>query len=254
MTLGKDGLLYGAALLGGADGKGLIFKVQTDGGGFTTLHLFGAVRYKDNVNDGGALPGSAPVFGRDSSLYGTTNIGGKAGYGLLFRLSPDGKGFTVLHQFQREGAGFEANGAFPQGALVPAPDGSLCGSTRQGGRYDRGILFKIDAAGRFTVLHTFGPSGAGLPDGPRLSAGGSLYGVTASGGQDGSGALYHLAADGSQFALFHPFGVPPPQSQPTQATPAAGTMDTFYGVTSGDGANNTGTVFRFTPPPARHPQ
>lgn len=257
LTLGKDGLLYGAAMLGGADGKGLLFKMRTDGSGFTPLHLFGAVRREDNVNDGGALPGSAPVFGPDGSLYGTTNIGGRTGYGLLFRLSPSGDHFTILHQFQREGAGFEANGAFPQGALVPAPDGSVYGCTRQGGKYDRGILFKMDAAGRFAVLHTFAPAGAGLPDAPSLSADGSLYGVTASGGQGGSGTLYHVASDGSHFAILHAFGQPLPQGQATESTsPHAGVLDAasgaFYGVTSGSGAQGTGTVFRFTLPHGPH--
>lgn len=268
IVLGKDGLLYGAATLGGADGKGLIFRLRTDGGGFTTLHLFGAVKGKDNVNDGGALPGSAPVFGQDGNLYGTANIGGKTGYGLLFRLSPNGERFTILHQFQREGTGFEANGVFPEGALVPAKDGSLYGSTRQGGRYDRGILFQMDfkrdASGRFRVLHTFGPADAGLPDAPSLSTDGSLYGVTASGGQGGSGVLYHVAADGSQFAILHAFGQSLPQGQVTegqviegQATegtsPHAGVLDVssgaFYSVTDGGGGHGTGTVFRVLLPP-----
>ena len=260
LTLGGDGLLYGAAVLGGRDGKGLVFRLNPDGAGFQALHLFRSLSAGGNKNDGGALPTAAPVFGRDGALYGTTNIGGKSGYGIVYRLTADGKRFEVLHQFQRRGPGFEANGVFPQGPLTPSLDGSLYGGTHQGGADDGGILFKIgqDGAG-FTVLHTFLRSGddGWLPGAaPLLGTDGRLYGVAGAGGVNGSGTLFWASPDGLKFVVLHDFAAPDAAYHNADgAYPRAGLLQgrdgALYGVAAGGGPEGTGTVFRLVPPQVR---
>ena len=248
-----DGLLYGAAVLGGRDGKGLLFRLNPNGTGFQPLHVFRGLVSGGNTNDGGALPTAAPVSGHDGALYGTTNIGGKSGYGVLYRLTADGTRFTVLHHFQRKGPGFEANGVFPEGPLTASPDGFLYGSARQGGGDDSGILFKIGEDGTgFTLLHTFSQSGDDgyLPGAaPLLGRDGRLYGVAVAGGGDGVGTLYWAGTDGTKFVVLHDFTAP--DGANPQARLLQGREGALYGVAADGGPGGNGTVFRLVPPSAR---
>jgi uncharacterized repeat protein (TIGR03803 family) len=56
-----------------------------------------------------------------------------------------------------------------------------------------GVLYELDAAGVYHVLHTFrGSDGAYPHAGVILDAAGNLYGTTLSGGFAGSGVVYKI--------------------------------------------------------------
>jgi uncharacterized repeat protein (TIGR03803 family) len=82
--------------LGGAAGYGVVYKLDTTGQE-TVLHSF----------TGGA-DGGYPYAGviRDSAgnLYGTTDIGGAAGYGVVYKLDTTGQ-VTVLYSWGTDGCG-----------------------------------------------------------------------------------------------------------------------------------------------------
>ena len=103
-----DGYLYGTTR------SGTVFRLRPDGSGFQTLHTF---TYAD-----GSAPEAALVAPGDGFLYGTTFTGGVRDCGVVFRLSPDGTGFTVLHDFNR------MDGANPHGTLAAPGDGFLYGT------------------------------------------------------------------------------------------------------------------------------
>ncbi len=258
LVLASDGLLYGAAMLGGPDGKGVVFKLKKDGKGFQTLHVFHGVTDEGNKNDGGALPSGDLVFGRDGALYGTTNIGGKYGYGVIYSITTDGKRFVLLHHFQRTGPGSETNGAFPEGPLTASADGSLYGAARQGGVNDSGVLFRMSQDGTgFTLLHTFaqsGDDGGWLPGAaPLLGSDDCLYGVTSVGGANGVGTLFQASRDGSQFIVLHAFSLPDAahhnaEGSSSDAKLIQGHDGALYGVASAGGQNGNGTVFRLMLP------
>ena len=65
--------------------------------------------------------------GPDETLYGTARDGGSTGYGTVFKLNPDGTGFTVLHEFDG------TTGANPYAGLVQGADGALYGTAPSGG-------------------------------------------------------------------------------------------------------------------------
>jgi uncharacterized repeat protein (TIGR03803 family) len=183
---GVGGALYGSTEYGGANSLGLLFKVNTDGTGFTVLHDF-------------AGPDGRPPLGEltadsDGTLYGATYYGGSNDFGTVFRLQADGSGYQILIHFVADGFGSE-----PFAGVSLAANGALLGSTRYGGTTNEGVLFKLNKDGTgYTILHSF----AGAPnDGAQPAAallvtpGGPIYGTTLSGGAHNNGAVFKLVLD-----------------------------------------------------------
>jgi uncharacterized repeat protein (TIGR03803 family) len=88
--------LYGTAASGGSSGSGTVFKLNTDGTGFTNLYNF-------TGGSDGANPFSTLVLS-NNRLYGTANTGGNgspshAASGTVFAVNSDGTGFTNLYRF-----------------------------------------------------------------------------------------------------------------------------------------------------------
>lgn len=173
------GDVYGTASEGGALGGGTAFKLDRDGNE-TVLYNFGST-----VD--GSIPGTLI---RDSygNLYGTNEVGGAFGYGTVFKLDPSGT-LTVLYSFRADG-----DGAGPRG-LIRDERGNLYGTTYGGTAIGFcGTAFKLDPAGKFTVLHAF----TGSPDGcsPYATlvsdATGSLYGTTYYGGTFNRGTVFKI--------------------------------------------------------------
>ncbi|HLH56817.1 MAG TPA: choice-of-anchor tandem repeat GloVer-containing protein [Verrucomicrobiae bacterium] len=75
--------LYGTTLTGGGSGNGTVFAINTDGTGFTNLHVFSPLVM--NTNQDGANPKGGLVLA-GNALYGTTLQGGAFGNGTVFRI------------------------------------------------------------------------------------------------------------------------------------------------------------------------
>lgn len=80
----SGGTLYGTAAYGGTGGSGTVFKINTDGSGFTTLYNF--TPQTGGVNSDGANPNAALTLS-SNLLYGTALSGGTANGGTVFALS-----------------------------------------------------------------------------------------------------------------------------------------------------------------------
>ena len=105
--------LYGTAGGGGSSRSGTVFKVNTDGTGFATLHSFTAVSGPPLYsNSDGAYPRGALILS-GNTLYGTASRGGNSEAGTVFAVNIDGTGFATLHYF----TGF-SGGASPQAGLI----------------------------------------------------------------------------------------------------------------------------------------
>src|ERR1043166_4930767 len=86
---------------------------------------------------------------------------------------------TTLHSFDG------GDGQSPEAALVQGSDGNFYGTTVLGGAHLKGTVFKIDATGSLTTLHSFsGSPGDGAIPFAGLVQGtdGNFYGTTAYGG------------------------------------------------------------------------
>jgi uncharacterized repeat protein (TIGR03803 family) len=138
LTQGSDGEIYGTAYAGGGFGNfGAIFKLGTDGSGFTLIHSFPVDA------DHPQLFPSAVVQGPDGALYGTTQYGGITnsvytnGMGTVFKINTDGSGYTEFYNFSGE------DGRQPKSSLLFGSDGTLYGTTGYGGFFDQGTVFKL---------------------------------------------------------------------------------------------------------------
>src|SRR5262249_44174424 len=67
---GRDGVLYGTTFFGGNSDAGTVFKINTNGTGYSVL-----LRFSGLASDG-QNPDAALSQGSDSALYGTTYSGG----------------------------------------------------------------------------------------------------------------------------------------------------------------------------------
>jgi uncharacterized repeat protein (TIGR03803 family) len=177
------------------DGKGNVYGTTEDGGSSffgTVFRVSPAAQEKVLYTFTGGSDGGAPGAGliRDSggNLYGTTQVGGAAGFGTVFRLNSQGQK-TVLYSFT---GGTDGSGP-SFGSLVRDSAGNLYGVTPAGGDSDFGVVFKIDPSGTETVLHSFSGSDGKIPYGTlALDKSGNLYGTTYEGGVDGGGVVFKI--------------------------------------------------------------
>lgn len=191
LTLGDD-TLYGTAIYGtNYISYGAIFKVGTNGAGFSILHRF------DGTN--GSSPNS-PLILSENTLYGTTASGGPSGVGTIFRLNSDGTAFTTLHSFNGSD-----DGANPSGLILHS--GTLFGETRGGGSSYHGTVFKINTNGTgLAILHDFADASEGTqPKNGFILSGETLYGFTTRGGSSGFGSLFSVTTNGTGFTNLHSF-------------------------------------------------
>lgn len=168
-----SGNFYGTTTGGGAYGVGAVFKLDT-AGNETVLHSFTGVK-----GDGG-YPYAPPILDVAGNLYGTTLAGGNtgcldgAGCGTVFTLDKHGRE-TVLYTFSGG-----KDGARPSAPVIRDSKGTLYGTTSAGGTHDFGTVFKLSAAGKETVLHSFtsGSDGAAPNGGLVRDKRGTFYGTT----------------------------------------------------------------------------
>ena len=230
--------LYGTASSGGAAANGTVFKVNTNGSGFVTLHAFSASDPSTGANTDGAAPW-ANLIVSSNTLYGTTTRGGASDSGTVFKLNTNGTSFVTLHSFSALDQSSQTNsdGAYPLGGLTLSGN-TLYGTTYRGGTTGTGTVFKINTDGSaFTVLHNNdGGSRAGL-----VLVDNALYGTTESGGSLGGGTIFKLGADGSGFTNLQNFAT---ASGSGPWGELALVNNVLYGTTYSGGASALGSVFR----------
>lgn len=226
----KQGNLYGTTCCGGANGWGTVFQLDradTE----TVLVNFGA----DTV---AVAPEAELSMDKTGNLYGTTMFfGGEAGLGAVFEVDTAGK-FVLLHQFTGQ-----PDGGNPFSRLLIDKKGNLYGTTVEGGSANFGTIFKVDASGNESVLHSFTGADGEWPVRSDLIMDnhGNLYGTTWAGGSSNQGTVFELDMSGN-FTVLHSF------AGPDGAFPMGGVVldkhGALYGTTSQGGLSGVGVVFR----------
>jgi len=226
-------VLYGMTENGGISNKGVVFKIDSDGNNYTTLHDF------TGVADDGALPHGSLILS-ESTLYGMAAMGGASNVGVIFKIDVDGNNYANLHDFAT-GVG---NGAYPKGSLILS-DNTLYGMTPMGGLYFAGVVFKIDITGNnYTNLHEFSSDAndGENPQGSLVLSGSTLYGMTQNGGVNFQGVIFKIDITGNNYSHLHEFS-----SDANGKNPFGSLLlldDTFYGMTSMGGSDFQGVIFK----------
>jgi uncharacterized repeat protein (TIGR03803 family) len=188
--------------------------------------------------------------GSDGNLYGTAQFGGAFGVGTVFRISPTGA-FSNLYSFTGQN-----DGSYPSAALVQGPGANFYGTTYSGGTNGGGTVFMMTPGGSLSNLWTFsGPDGQAPLAALVLAKDGNFYGATAGGGTNGAngvngGGTLFAITPGGNLQVLHSFAATNSAGENTDGafgnTLAQGSDGNFYGTCNSGGANDAGTVFRFS--------
>lgn len=217
-----------------SENRGVLFKIDTSGGGFQVLRDF-----TGGADDGAYPSGSLILSG--SILYGMTMEGGAGDLGTIFRINTDGTGFQILHSF----SGTPGDGAFPTGSLLLSGS-TLYGMTPEGGSQNAGTIFRINANGQgYQILHHFTPdtSDGAAPLASLAQSGATLYGTAKCGGINDSGVIFKISQDGAGYQILHHFSDDLLLGLSPSGTPVI-IGSALYGMTEAGGNNGMGTIYR----------
>jgi uncharacterized repeat protein (TIGR03803 family) len=231
---GTDGSFY-STLAGGEIGfEGNVYKL-TPSGTYTSLFTFCS-----GACQNGQFPFAPLLLATNGYFYGTTEQGGTAFEGNVFKITAGGTE-TSLYSFCTTDC---SDGASPSGPLIQVGSGGIYGATTS-------TIFKITLAGELTTLYNF--NGAPSPSGLVLGQDGNFYGVTGAGGTDNLGTVFKLTPSGTLTTLHNFTG----SDGGNPVGPLVqGRGGFLYGVTF-DGGTGTasecaeigscGTIFRISP-------
>ena len=177
----NDATLYGTASGGGSNNYwGVIFKLNTNGSGYSVLYN----------NFSNAPLAALPYVGltlAGNTLYSVAASGGTGNAGAVYSLDTNGGNFTIIHSFTNNEA------LSPQSTLA-ASNGTLYGATLSRGTGGSGTVFRLATNGaNFLVLKNFtnGLTGAN-PKGPVILDGNTVFGVANAGGPTNGGTVFRL--------------------------------------------------------------
>ncbi len=135
LVMDASGNLYGATSSGGTGGAGVAFELSPSGDTwvYKPLHYFSGQSY--------CGPWQSLTLDTDGNLYGTTLCAGAHNLGNVFKLTHVGDSwvYTSLHDFK----GFRNDGAEPISQVTIDTDGTLYGTTTQGGQGGWGTVWMI---------------------------------------------------------------------------------------------------------------
>jgi uncharacterized repeat protein (TIGR03803 family) len=228
--------LYGVTGFGGTNvpRKGAVFRVNTDGTGFTNLYSFHG---SDGQNPTGGLTAST------NTLYGTTFSGGGTGkHGTVFAINTDGSGFSTLFAFSG------TNGSALVAPMILSGN-TLFGTTRSGGTNVAGSIFRIGTDGNhFTNLYSFtGGLDGDLPESALAISSNILFGTTTSGGASNFGTIFRINTDGSGFGVLHQFTGTYDAGEPFCGPVLVSNV--LYGdaLAGNSSSSNWGTIYQVSP-------
>ncbi len=226
---------------------------------FTVLHNFtGGVD--------GANPNAGLTMDKAGNLYGTALFGGSSGCygygcGTVFKLTQKGSGwvFSPLYSFQGGNDGY-----WPDARVIIGPDGSLYGTTPDGGSGSNGTVFNLKppvtacktvlCSWTETVLYSFtGGSDGAIPRGDLVfDQAGNVYGTTQWGGAGGGAAwgtvykMTHFQGTWTESVLYTFTNSPDDGGNPWSGV-ILDNAGNLYGTTTTDHYNSAGVVFELTP-------
>ena len=151
----------------------------------------------------------------------------------------------VVHNFSGG-----SDGGNPVDGFMMNSRGMFFGTASSGGGSGLGVVFKANAKGTVTVLHSFtGGSDGATPNGGVIEdASGAIYGTTTAGGISGAGTVFREMAGDEKILYGFSGGADGADPQAGLVMDVAGNL---YGTTYAGGAAGNGTVFELVRPVGR---
>ena len=247
--------LFGTTIAGGANGGGTVFELSPAGTRLwheTVLHSFcaeGGAQCTD-----GQSPRALVTMDASGNIYGTTDVGGASGAGVIFELTPQAREWsaTVLHAFCSSPNC--TDGINTVAGLTMSASGDLYGTTYAGGAGNAGVAFQLVPDGGqspYTVLHDFCAT-ARCADGTQPFGGlamdttGNLYGTSFRDGRFNGGTVYRIGGD---FQVLYDFCRRSncKDGEDPASTLVANGAGRLFGTTNKGGKFGKGTVFELVP-------
>jgi uncharacterized repeat protein (TIGR03803 family) len=220
-------------------------------GTVTTIHDFG-------TGPDGENPQAGVIFDQTGNLYGTAALGALRGNGLVYSLTPEGGDIwteSFVHRFTGP-----PDGSVPVSSLIISSNGTLFGTTLEGGDQDMGTVFEATPPQnqgdpwKRRILYSFGAfAGDGIhPNAGLLPARPGFYGVTRDGGATGRGCVFQLTppigggSDWTETILYNftdSGDAAFPSSELTRDQEG-----NLYGTGLLGGTDNLGAVYQLSPP------
>ena len=269
LVIDTAGNLYGMTTAGGYNDGGVVYELSPNGAKWTYTILYkfckkmscpdGQHPYYASLSYQGAATGAA--YDGTSPLYGTTQMGGANGGGVVFQLTPSGGTWTesTVHDFCALANCID--GGLPFAGVTVDGSGNIFGAATLGGVGIEedccGVLFELKhgAHWTYTSLHNFCSNavgevcldGQGAIGAPMLDAMGNIYGTTGLGGSYNEGTVYKVVPNGDKSKLTTLYSFCPKTNCPDGALPWAGALamdasGTLYGTAS-QGGTGGGTIF-----------
>lgn len=255
----SNGNLFVTAGCGGDNNNGTVVELMppaTIGANWTSKVL---VMF-DGAHLGG-VPGGGVIPDGHGGYWGTAYNGGYKSAGTVFDLRPPtatNLNWRLALRWSFKGGIY---GAHPNPGLVAGGPNTVFGTTNQGGKNNKGIVFKIapPVSGNTytkTDVWTFtgGSDGGNPASAPVMDSGGAMYGTTTSGGAHGFGTIYKLTPSGGSYTLETLYDF----TGGLDGAAPQGTLllngGNLYGICEGGGAGSPaiGTVWRLVAPSVMH--
>ncbi|MCF7668583.1 MAG: hypothetical protein K9N48_02280 [Verrucomicrobia bacterium] len=233
---GKDGSYYGVTVFGGPhQHQGTVYRITSDG-------MFEYIAYFDGLK--GRYPHKMLLEGIDNKFYGVTAEGGDHNMGVIFNVTTNG---IIKRMLSFTGTNSPNYGNNPSSSLINGENGYLYGTTREGGKYNMGTIYRITMDGIFESLVSFDGTNGNVPIG-RLVLGENRYFYGTTAGQcenntNAKGNVYRMSHDGTISTICYFNGAN--GNIPNEGLTSDGNGN-YYGTTRLGGKYDMGTVYKIT--------
>jgi hypothetical protein len=263
VVIAPDGSLYGTTYGGGFAGSdfcnnffngcGIAFRLQPQANVCpslscpwteTVLHTF------TGMNGDGAIPGNGDlIFDHPGNVYGTTTMGGTAGFGTAYELTPSQGGWTenIFYTFDPS----QQELGNPSGGLLMDQAGNFYGNSGYNidGQPNGGVYQLVHTQSGWTanalqIFQCTGGLNGCFPDALLFDPSGNLIFATSSSGFHHLGTVDRLdASSGWSLDLLYTFQTGQGWTNDRLTMDAAGNL---YGVAS-NCATGYGCIYKLTP-------
>ncbi len=186
IMLASDSCIYGTTYFGGMNEEGVIFRFDLSTGVYSKLFDF-------SIPTGASMKSSL-IEASNGKLYGTANLGGEHGGGVLFEFDMQTETYSIKHNF-------EYYKGLPIWYLSELEEGELFGCTNMGGYYHCGTTFKFDLMNdSLTYINDFNLNMGSRPSGLFFKcSNGKIISTTYGGGSFNFGTLFEF--DISEYSM-----------------------------------------------------